>query len=229
MEKNLRVGAAVPVYNRERFIGPYLEMLLDFGVKPVVTLGDRAWVDFQSSENVPDRTELILEKYFPQVEIIRGTFSHHRDSINTALTKLGDTDLRLVNDCDMFITRNDWEEFLKFVNDNHTYEVYSTNFEKMIIEYYYDWRYGKAALPGGDPPIVAMKRMVEFRHMTRTTCDNEIVWDVEGPKWHHMRFCQKGRQDRRCNEPTGDLHDYKQAPVEVVDRLVKWENILKEL
>ena len=29
----------------------------------------------------------------------------------------------------------DWDEFIKFVEDNPTYEVYSINFENMIIEY----------------------------------------------------------------------------------------------
>lgn len=226
----MKIGACVPVYNRERFIGPYLEMLLDFGVLPVVALGDRPWANFAQSESEPDRTESILYRFFPNVKVIKGTFSHHRDSINQALINgLSETDLRLVNDCDMFITKKDWDEFVKFVEDNSSYEVYSTNFERMIIEYYYSWKYGKPAIPGGDPPIVAMKRNVEFRHMTRTTCDNEIVWDIEGPKWHHMRFCQKGRNDRRCNEPNENLHDYKQAPEEIANRLVKWEKILETL
>ena len=118
---------------------------------------------------------------------------------------------------------------MRFVERESTYEVYSINFETMIIEYYYDWRYGKPAIPGGDPPIVAMKSPVEFRHMTKTTCDNEIVWNENGPKFHHMRFCQKGRGDRRCVEPTGDLHDFKPAPEEIINRLVKWEKILETL
>src|SRR3990167_9863140 len=154
----MKIGAAVPVYNRERFIGPYLEMLLEFGIKPVVTLGEKAWVDFISYEGQPDRTELILNKFFPDIHVIKGVFSHQRDSVNQAIIQgLGGTDLRIVNDCDMFITRKDWDEFIKFVEDNPTYEVYSINFENMIIEYYYDYRFGKRAIPGGDYPIVAMK------------------------------------------------------------------------
>ena len=225
----MKIGAAVPVYGRERFIGAYLEMLLDFGITPVVTLGTKAWVSFIPYEGQPDRTELILDKFFPEVKVIKGVFSHHRDSVNQAITNgLMGMDLILVNDCDMFITRNDWDEFVKFVEGEHTYEVYSINFERMIIEYYFDWRYGRAALRGGDPPLVALKPPVEFRHMTRATCDNEIVWDTEGPKYHHMRFCQKGRGDKRCNPPV-ETKDYSPAPQEIADRLIKWEKILETL
>ena len=107
----MKIGAAVPVYNRERFIGPYLEMLLEFGVKPVVTLGERPWADFIPHEGPPDRTEFILNKFFPDIHVIKGIFSHQKDSINQAIIRgLGGTDLRIVNDCDMFITRKDWDE-----------------------------------------------------------------------------------------------------------------------
>lgn len=226
----MNIKAVVPVRNRENFIGAYLEMLVDFGVTPIVTFGTRSWVNFaQDEDDKPDRTERILSEYFPQVTVIKDFYAHHRDSINRGVINAGDYDIILVNDCDMFITKRDWEEFLKFIEDNKHYEVYSINFAKMIMEYYYDWRFGKGAIPGGDPPIVAMKKNIEFRHMTKTTCDNEIVWDIEnGPKFHHMRFCKKNRQDRRCNKPN-NTQDYLPAPPEICDRLDRWQGVLKSM
>lgn len=225
----MKIVAAVPVRNRENFIGPYLEMLTEFGVRPIVTFGEKPWVNYASDESeVPDRTEYILDKFFPDIQTIKGPFSHHRDSVNRARMVAGEYDIIIVNDCDMFITRNDWEELVRFIENNKSYQVYSVNFERMIIEYYYDWDYGKPAIRGGDPPIVAMRPMVEFQHMTRTSCGNELVWDVDGPKFHHMRFCQKNRLDRKCAIPA-DKKDFTPAPEEIVNRLIKWQQILKTI
>ena len=225
----MKIVAATCVRNRENFIGAYLDMLLDFGITPIVAFGTRPWSNHADDEDEkPDRTEYILDTYFPNVNTIKDYFAHHRDSINRCVQNAGEYDLMLVNDCDMFITRDDWASFLKFEDANKDREVYSINFEKMIIEYYYDWRFGKAAIPGGDWPIVAMKPMVEFRHMTKTSCDNEVVWDEVGPKYHHMRFCKKNRIDRRCNIPT-DTGNHFPAPPEIFDRLERWQGILENL
>ena len=64
--------------------------------------------------------------------------------------------------------------------------------------------------------------------MTKASSDSIVVWDIKGPKFHHMRFCQKGRGDGRCNEPL-EKEDYAAAPQEVADRLIKWEKILETL
>ena len=224
----MNIKAAVPVRNRENFIGAYLEMLIDFGITPIVSFGTQSWVNHADDEDIkPDKTEKILETYFPHIKTIKGVYSHHRDSVNACVKNAGSYDLILVNDCDMFITRSDWNEFIKFV-ESENYNTYSINFETMIREYHYDWRYGKPAMPGGDPPIVAMKPQVDFIHMTKTSNAEEIVWDAHGPKYHHMRFCKKNRLDNRCNIPL-DKSDYYPAPREISDRLDRWQEILKTL
>lgn len=223
----MKIGAVVPVYNRENFIGPYLDMLLDFGIKPVVVLSDGPWLNATDESTVPDRTSDILNKFYSDIQVCRGTFPNHKSSVNVAIRNLQDQDLILVNDCDMYITKEDWTKFIDFVNSNWRHDVFSINFEKMIMEYYYDWRYGKEALRGGDYPIVAMRPGIEFVHMTRASSDNEVVWNVDGPKFHHMRFCKKGRQDNRCVEPVEKT--LPSAPKEVADRLIKWQEILKTL
>lgn len=222
------IKAAVPVRNRENFIGAYLEMLIDFGVTPIVSFGTESWVNHANEEdNLADKTEKILDTYFPDIKRVSGEYSHHRDSINACLKVAGHYDLILVNDCDMFITKDDWNKFIEFVSKEN-YNVYSINFETMIQEYYFDWRYGKPAMRGGDPPILAMKQNVDFIHMTKTSNAEEIVWNEEGPKYHHMRFCNKNRQDKRCAVPL-NTKDYTEAPKEISDRLERWQEILKTL
>ena len=151
------------------------------------------------------------------------------NSANLGFTAAPDGNILRINIPALTSDRRD--EFIKFVETNPSYEVYSINFERMIIEYVYDYRFGKGAIRGGDPPIVAMKPPVELKHMTKTTCDNELVWDVDGPKYHHMRFCQKGRVNSK-SEPTSEnsnINDYKPAPEEISNRLKKWETILETL
>lgn len=228
----MKIVASVPVYNRERFIGAYLEMLKGFGVEPVVTLGNKSWANHAGDESsVPDRTELILNKFFPDVKVLRGDYSHHRDSMNVGVRYFNDDyDLCIINDCDMFMTSDDWNRMLDFVKSNYEgNDAFSTNHNNMIVEYYYDHRFGTGALQGGDPPIFAIKHHVEMKHMTQSSSNYEAVWDDPVARFHHMRFCQKGRNDRRCNEPTVGLERFKPAPPEIFNLLEKWQEILKTL
>lgn len=224
----MRIGCIVPVWNRENFIGSYLEMMQDFDVKCLVTLGSIPWSTYSDGESLePDKSELIINKYFPDIEIIKGVYPNHRDSINIGLKKLENCDIIIITDCDMYITRKDWDEFIEWIKSNiDRYDVFSINFERMFIEYYYNHNYGTEAKKGGDVPIVALKPGIEIIRITKAHNDREIVWDVEGPKWHHMRFCKKNRLDRKCTIPI-DIKDYLPAPDEISSRLIKWKKILE--
>lgn len=236
----LKFGAVVPVYNRERFIGPYLEMLKKFGVIPVVTLGTEPWKSQGNDEVLePDKTELILNKFFPEVKVLKGFYAHQRDSFNIGINWIVNEsgyncDIIMVNDCDMYITSKDWEACKEFIELNSpTHDVFSINFENMIQEYYFDHRYGRMALRGGDPPVMAIGKNVRMETMTRATSWAESVWDLEGPKWHHMRFCKpNGSGKKRCAEPTPETHnmnDFTPAPPEIFESLERWNNIIKTL
>lgn len=239
-QQELKFAAVVPVYNREKFLGPYLDMLLDFGITPVVTLGTGPWKS-QGNDEVEeqDRTELILTKYFPDVKMLKGFYAHQKDSFNIGINWLvnesgKDVDIIMVNDCDMYITAKDWEACKEFITLNiKNHDVFSINFERMIQEYYFDHRYGKGAIPGGDPPIMAIGRDVRMETMTRASSWAEAVWDIDGPKWHHMRFCKpNGSGKKRCNEPTpqnSNMADFSPAPEEVANRINKWTQLLKNI
>jgi hypothetical protein len=235
MDKELiKVGAVVPVYNRERYIGPYLEMMEDFGVTCAITLSDRPWSS-QGGDETPkhDRTEAIIDKYFSHMRVLKGVYYHHKDSLNAGIEKLQDCDLVLTTDCDMFITREDWEKLMDFVSQKFNWEnfnTYAVEFEKMITEYYYDHNYGKAAIPGGAPPIMAVKPDIRMQNMISVYYGKMVIWDEIGPKWHHMRFCKpNGSGKKRCVEPKNDLHDYSPAPEEITKRLIKWQKRLKNI
>lgn len=230
-KKDLNLGAVVACYNREEYIGPYLDMMLEHEVDCIVNLSDKPWTHGGTQERIQvDKTEDILNRFFPSVKVNKRTFSHHKDSLNYGIDNFKEYDRVFILDCDIFLTNEDWGKMVDFLKEDM--DVFKVNFEKMIIEYYYDWRYGKAAIPGGHPPIVAIKPKVRAKNMIHTSdmSDREIVWDIEGPKLHHFRFAkQHGSGKHLYDEPVTNLHDYKPAPEEIINRLKKWQEILKTL
>lgn len=230
MDKELKIGAVVCCYNRDQYIGPYLEQLLDHNIEPIVTLSDAPWTHGGNQESLEhDKTEKILNELFPQVKVLKGTFSHHRDSFNRGIEKLQHCDRIIVNDCDYFMTDDVYKRMFEFIN-NSDHNVFSINFETMIQEYYFDWRYGKPAIPGGVPPIMAITKGVKMENMIEASSDDVIVWNEPQYKVHHFRFAKKnGSGKHLCNEPTANLHDFTPAPQSIVDLLLKWEKIVKEL
>lgn len=235
IKEELKIGAVVPVYNRERYIGPFLEMMDDFGVTCAVTLGDGPWTSQGGDEiKQPDKTERILDKYFSHMRILKGTYNHHKDSLNRGIERLQDCDIVFVNDCDMFITKKDWNDGLDFILDNwNNYEIFAINFEKMIKEYYFSHLYGRVAKPGGYPPIMAIKSKVRMKSMIKTHGGEQIVWDVETIKYHHMRYCKPtGSGKKYSNKPTSEsynMKDFTPVPKEITDRIEKWESIVNKL
>ncbi len=237
IKEDLKIGCVCPVYNRDKYIGPYLEMMEDFGVTCAVTLGNKPWSSQGNEEIIEkDKTEKILDKYFPNMMVLKDDYAHHKDSLNAGIEKLQECDIIVVNDCDMFITKEDWNECLDFIcekNNWNNYSVFALNFEKMINEYFFNHYYGKLASPGGAPPIMVIKPHVRMKSMIQTSGDSILVWDVDAPKYHHMRYCKpNGSGKHKYKEPTSVTHnmnDFTPAPKEIINRIEKWEKIIKKL
>jgi hypothetical protein len=210
-------------------------MMTKFGVECAITLSDTPWASGGNEETIEkDRTESIIADFFPEINLIKGTFHHHQDSFNNGINQLQHCDLIFVTDCDMFITQEDWGKMIDWILDewpNH--DGFAIAFQNMIQEYYYDHHYGKAATPGGEPPFLAVKKGIHMRHMTDAYGVMPIVWDVEGPKFHHMRYCKpSGSGAHRCRKPTkenSNMDDYTPVPKEIINLLEKWEKKIESL
>ncbi len=226
----MNIGAVVPVYNREQYIGPYLDMLTSHGVECVVNLGTEPWSHGGNQESpMPDRTEKIVRTFFPNVRLNIGVFHHHQDSLNTGLDVLKHCDRIFVQDCDMFYTNEVWDKCMEFFFKTDV-NVYAVNFETMFLEYYHNYNFGKTALPGGAPPILAIKPVVKMKSMTMATDSIGAIWDDPNYKIHHFRFAKaNGSGKHLYARPSSNLQDYKPAPDEVIKLLTKWEEILKTL
>lgn len=227
----MKYGYVCCCYRREWYMGPCLEQYRELGIKTVVTLGEKPFINEGKSEPLePDRSEEIVRTYFPEVQIIKNNYSHHRDSMNAGIDALGDCDVIFVNDCDIFLTTGDWQKLFLFIEDQSRYhDMFAYDFENISKEYYYDYRFGKSARPGGYPPIMAVKNHVRMKSMVYGSGQSTALWDDKDVMIHHLRFCKGkyGGGDLYEKEPTGNLHDYAPAPQEIIDRFVKWDNILK--
>lgn len=227
----MKIGAAVPLWNREKFIGAYLEQIMSYGITPIVALGERPWGDGNSDGGsdeslIPDRSEEILERYFPNVIVLKGVYQRHGDSLRVCHEALKDFDWIIVNDCDLFMDDKTMRRFIELMGTAKESHI-RVNHNTMIREYYFDWRYGKNALPGGQYPIMAYKPARANCPKNMTRIDNAgdgYEWDEPEHVIHHFRFAKaNGSGKRRCVEPESS-QGYEQAPNDIVDLLKKWEN-----
>ena len=229
----MKFGASVPLYNREWYIGPFLEQMIEVGVKPVVALSEIPFANEGKDEpKEPDRSEEIVRRFFPEVEIVKGRFSHHRDSMRAGIERLKDHEIVFVNDCDIFMTTEDWRKLFKFIEENfQNSDVFSYDFMTIGREYYHDYRFGTGVRPGGYPPIMGLKPNIGINTMVATDGGRHLTWDDLTATVHHLRFCKGkyGGGDLYEKAPESNLHNYTVAPDEIVNRFKKWEKIIETI
>lgn len=210
------IGVVIPLYNREKFIGPCLAQWIPFA-KVVVVLSSVPWKIGGNEEDLtPDKSEEIIKR-FKTVKIIKGRFEKQQESLLAGLKECQDCERIIIWDSDLFITSKDQTDFLNLIKEKDE-PVIRINHETMFQEYYYDYRYGLPALTGGVYPIIAIACDVRLRKITSTEIAyREYVWNNPEIKLHHFRWCKpNGSGKYRCIEPlTSD--GYTAAPEEIVN------------
>lgn len=98
----MSTGAFLCVYHEERRIGPAIAQLLPHMDRILVLLSDEPWHPAPLTD--PDRTEWLLRKYYPSVEIVRGTWFDETDQRNDALDRLHGFDRVFLQDPDEYFT-----------------------------------------------------------------------------------------------------------------------------
>lgn len=224
------IAAIVPVYNRELYIGAYLEQLIKHNVEPYVVFSDMPWASGGNQEVLEhDKTEKVLS-LFKDINVIRGTFNSHKDSFAAAFSYIDKYSSVIINDCDQFFTDEDFEKMLQFIQGEHN--IYRIDFESMMIEYYWDYNYGLPAIPGGHPPMIAFQPYKGVRPLNMTDYSGfgfETTWRDPIVKCHHFRWAKpKASGSHKCQIPSNP-HAYTKAPQEIVRLLKKWEKKLEKL
>ena len=227
----MKIAAIVPVYNREQYIGAYLEQLLQNNITPFVVLSDTPWgygKDRGGNEETleKDKTEEILDTQFPNVKVIKGTFLSHGDQFLAADEFVQEYDRVIVNDCDMFMDKAGYIEFIKFISQD--FDVFRITHDAVIIEYFHDCCNGAIATPGGANPILAYRPGGGRRANSMTGMEGEVcsteTWLDTPHRIHHMRYCKpNGSGAHQCKRTSVD--DRIVAPQEIRDLLKKWQKL----
>lgn len=227
-KQKIKYGAVVCIYNRAWYILPFLDQMTSLGVECVVALSNAPYVNEGKSESKePDNSEELCREYFPDVKIVKGYYPHHRDSINAGMRELQNCDIIFINDCDIFLTQDGWKECFKFIESTFMHSIWKVDFEKMILEYYYDYNYGKGAKPGGLPPIMAVRKNINVKNMVTAEHGSDSIWNDTKVKIHHLRFCKNKYGNigpLYTRPPQSGLDDYKPAPEEIINLFKKWED-----
>lgn len=133
-----RIGLATPSWNTEEWIYPFLKLsdgLLD---RRVIVQGKeplKSYVQEHNTSTEPDRSEALIRKEFPDVEIIyqeKAEFGPHFWQQGHDYLK-GDCDFILRFDSDEMLTREEWVKLVEFLREVDDLDALAINFGKSIL------------------------------------------------------------------------------------------------
>lgn len=182
------IGTVTPNWNTERFIVPHMKMITKYTDHNVVLQGTAPWPNHQKEhgiKSVPDKSESLIRKYFPSVEIHTAVINDFKAELyNQGLTLLKDCDIVLKFDTDMFLTEKDWSRLIKFIRSTG-YDCYKLVWNKCVVEYAYDLDHGIKNKSDYEPIAVSPKTM--FHNYVDYTASDPIDIDWEDFTVHHLR------------------------------------------
>jgi hypothetical protein len=205
-------------------------VLLQNGVLP-------SYRDNHGYSDKPDKSEEILRKYFPEVEIQQSAYDHNHDFrcelYNEGLTLLKDYDIVLRLDPDMLWTEKDFDTMIDYMRTTD-FDCYRMNFHKDSINYYTTWDYSHGMKDAAefDPLGVSPKKMftgiVDYSEENNTimnfgdgwTCHHFRGWNKpkSTPKWW---FIQQNAVD--AVKQFGDKGKWIQCPDNIKERIEWWK------
>lgn len=197
-----KIASFSPIWSQETFIGPHFELLkkLDHNL---VSLQNGVLPSYREHGYLekPDKSEEILHKYFPKVEIIQSKNDSSKDFgcelYNEGLRMLQDYDIVLRLDPDMIWTEKDFDTMINYMRTTN-FDCYRMNFAKDSINYYMTWDYehGLKNAQEFDPLAVSPKNM--FTGIIDYTQENNTVMNF-GDGWmcHHFRGWNKPKSTHK--------------------------------
>lgn len=191
-----RIGLATPTFNSELWIYPFLKLTEGLD-RRVLLQGERpidGYVKEYGVVSEPDRSEALVRKYFPDVEIIpHSVYKFCPDFWNKGHEYLkNDCDFILRFDTDEMIEPSHWKELLRFLKEVDHLDALGIDFGQAIM-------YGKDLQNGFQNPN---NSWIETRGLHK----NHIYQnsgEFPGPK--HI-----------ANWPLGALHHYKGMKLESI-------------
>lgn len=185
-----KLGSLTPIYNNEPFIIPHFKMLESYGIdRNVVLLGSRPFPQYHVEHGYslkPDKSEELLKKRFPKVEIFPSNYSGEFGAslYNQAFPFMRDCDIVLIFDVDMLFTPPDWKKMIDFIR-NTDHDCYRMNYCDNSINYYMDFDHGLKDAKEFDPRAINPK--YDFEQVLEYPHGKQYVMEWESWVCHHFR------------------------------------------
>ena len=236
-----KIASFTPLWNQQTFIGPHFGLLkkldhnlvlLQNGVLP-------SYRDNHGYSNDPDRSEEILQKYFPNVEIKKSKYDATKDFkcelYNEGLEMLQDYDIVLRLDPDMLWTEKDFDIMINFMRTTD-FDCYRMNFHKDSINYYMTWDYEHGLKDAAEFDALGVNPKKMFTGIVDYPEENNTIMNF-GDGWmcHHFRgwnkpkstpkwwFIQQNAKD--ALEQFGDNGKWYICPEGIKEEVEHWRNI----
>ena len=216
------IGSLLVTYNSEMFIKPHLDMLKKGVDKVVVLLSSRPYRTYATWLGMtPDRTEKIIRKYFPKVEIVKYDFEENSDDAtffpkarNFGMQKLRDCDVVTHLDADMILTDEEFKEFVDILRNDEA-DYFMVDWSKYSPNYYGAWDLDHGLMNQVEVAPMAVRSYVEFTPYFRP---EGKTTNIEGINFHHLRNWKGSLV------PKGD---FVSAPKEIKKKMLNWREQLK--
>lgn len=238
------IATITPIWNQELFIKPHFDLLTQLD-RNIVLMQPGPLPQYKNEHGYSmkkDMSEVLLEMYFPNVEIKPGFYPTTQDFAaglyNEGLDLLKDFDIVLRLDPDMLWTKKDWNAFIDLIR-NTDYDCYKMDFANDSINYYMtgDFDHGLKDAQEFDP--LAVDPGKQFTNVLDYPAAKPTVIKIPGWTCHHFRGWQKPKStppdwaEKRVSkdyvEKYGNKGKWFECPEEIRMKMQEWMDELREI
>ncbi len=190
-----KIGSITLIWNHELFLGPHFDMLSKLD-KNIVGLADGPLLEYQAvhgTSSTADRSEKIIRKKFPHVEIHDFTF---QTKFNSAIYQpfmsfVQDCDIVLRLDPDMIFEPKQWDNFLNFIRSTD-YDAYRMNYATCSVNYYMTYDFDHGLMDAKEYDILGFNPKESLTGILDYPLPNQcLLQDPEKFFFHHFRGWNK--------------------------------------
>lgn len=230
-----KVGAIVPIWNSEIFIGPHFELLSTLD-KCVVMPQSKPLGDYAKQHgytNTPDRSIELIRSYFPNVIVlgqVESPTEFGADLYNPMLQHVRDMDIVFRLDPDMFWEKKDWNLMVDYIKETEN-DAYFMNFADKSINYYLTGSFDYGVKDAQESDTLAFSPNQNLEQILHYPAHNLAKMDFDNWTCHHFRGWGKPKStdsvwEQKKQQFIDGGYKFYSAPDEIRKNLKSW---LKEI